>query len=69
MNTKLQKTNITMKDPWLQKNAFNDKGELRTLWEMDIAANKHPDWEFTDEANQKIGDTTLRILRDFGYQG
>jgi hypothetical protein len=69
LNTKLQKTDITMKDPWLQKNAFNDKGELRTLWEMDIAANKHPDWEFTDEANQKIGDTTLRILRDFGYQG
>ena len=69
LNTKLQKTNITMKDPWLQKNAFNDKGELRTLWEMDIAANNHPDWQFTDEAHQKIGDTTLRILRDFGYQG
>jgi hypothetical protein len=69
LNTKLQKTDITMKDPWLQKNAFNDKGELRTLWEMDIAANNHPDWQFTDEANQKFGDTTLRILRDFGYQG
>jgi hypothetical protein len=69
LNTKLQKTNITMKDPWLQKNAFNDKGELRTLWEMDIAANNHPDWQFTDEAHQKIGDATLRILRDFGYQG
>lgn len=69
LNTKLQKTNITMKDPWLQKNAFNDKGELRTLWEMDIAANNHPDWQFTDEAHQKIGDTTLRILRDFGFQG
>jgi hypothetical protein len=69
LNTKLQKTNMTMKDPWLQKNAFNDKGELRTLWEMDIAANNHPDWQFTDEAHQKIGDSTLRILRDFGYQG
>lgn len=69
LNTKLQKTNITMKDPWLQKNAFNDKGELRTLWEMDVAANKHPDYPFTDEAHQKFGDTTLRILRDFGYQG
>jgi hypothetical protein len=68
-NTKLQKTNATMKDPWLQKNAFNDKGELRTLWEYDVALNNHPDYPFTDEAHQKFGDTTLRILRDFGYQG
>jgi hypothetical protein len=66
---KLQKANMTMKDPWFQQNMFNEKGELKTLWEMDMASMKHPDWEFTDEAHEKVGNFALSILRDFGLQG
>jgi hypothetical protein len=69
IGTKLQKANMTMKDPWFQKNMFNDKGELKTLWEMDMAAMQHPDWEMTDEAHEKVGNFALSILRDFGLQG
>jgi hypothetical protein len=69
IGTKLQKANMTMKDPWFQKNMFNDKGELKTLWEMDMAAMQHPDWQYTDEAHEKVGNFALSILRDFGLQG
>ena len=68
-NSKLQRVDITMNDEWLQKNAKDEKGNLRPVWQMDTALMNHPDWEFTDEAQEKVGDVTLRILRDFGFQG
>ena len=69
VGTKLQKANMTMKDPWFQQNMFNEKGELKTLWEMDMATMKHPDWEYTDDAREQVGNSTLRVLRDMGLQG
>jgi hypothetical protein len=69
VSAKLQKANMTMKDPWFQKNMFNDKGELKSLWEMDMATMKHPDWEFTDDAHEQVGNSALRVLRDMGLQG
>jgi len=69
VSAKLQKANMTMKDPWFQQNMFNEKGELKTLWEMDMAAMKHPDWEFTDDAHEQVGNSALRVLRDMGLQG
>ena len=68
-NSKLQRVDITMNDEWLQKNAKDEKGNLRPVWQMDSALMNHPDWEFTDEAHEKVGDITLKILRDFGFQG
>jgi hypothetical protein len=68
-NSKLQRVDMTMNDEWLQKNAKDEKGNLRPVWQIDEALMKHPDWEFTDEAQEKVGDVTLRILRDFGFQG
>lgn len=68
-NSKLQRVDMTMNDEWIQKNAKDEKGNLRPVWQMDAALMKHPDWEFTDEAHEKVGDITLKILRDFGFQG
>jgi hypothetical protein len=68
-NSKLQRVDMTMNDEWLQKNAKDEKGNLRPVWQMDSALMQHPDWEFTDEAHEKVGDVTLKILRDFGFQG
>lgn len=68
-NNKLQRVDMTMNDEWFQKNAKDEKGNLRPVWQMDAALVQHPDWEFTDEAHEKVGDVTLKILRDFGFQG
>ena len=68
-NNKLQRVDMTMNDEWFQKNAKDEKGNLRPVWQMDAALMNHPDWEFTDEAHEKVGDVTLKILRDFGFQG
>jgi len=68
-NAKLQRVDMTMNDEWFQKNAKDEKGNLRPVWQIDTELMKHPDWEFTDEAHEKVGDVTLRILRDFGFQG
>jgi hypothetical protein len=68
-NSKLQRVDMTMNDEWFQQNAKDEKGNLRPVWQMDAALMKHPDWEFTDEAHEKVGDVTLKILRDFGFQG
>jgi hypothetical protein len=69
MNSRLQKTNITMKDDWLMKNMFDEKGNLRPIWDFDRATAQHPDFAFTDEAIEKSTSTVLRILQDFGLQG
>lgn len=69
MNTKLQRTDVTMKDNWLMTNMFDEKGNLRPIWDFDRAAMKHPDFAFTDEAIEKSTSTALRILQDFGLQG
>lgn len=68
-NAKLQRVDITMNDEWMQKNVKDEKGNLRPVWQIDTALMNHPDWEFTDEAHEKVGDVTLKILRDFGFQG
>ena len=68
-NAKLQRVDITMNDEWMQKNVKDEKGNLRPVWQIDTALMNHPDWEFTDEAQEKSGDVTLKILRDFGFQG
>jgi hypothetical protein len=69
MNSKLQKTNITMKDDWLMKNMFDEKGNLRPIWDFDRAVRQHSDFAFTDEAIEQSTSTVLRILQDFGLQG
>jgi len=68
-NSKLQRVDMSMNDEWFQKNAKDEKGNLRPVWQIDTALMNHPDWEFTDEAHEKVGDVTLKILRDFGFQG
>lgn len=68
-NSKLQRVDMTMNDTWFQQNVKDEKGNLRPVWQMDTILMNHPDWQFTDEAHEKVGDVTLKILRDFGFQG
>jgi len=68
-NAKLQRVDMNMNDTWFQQNVKDEKGNLRPVWQMDTALMNHPDWQFTDEAHEKVGDFTLKILRDFGFQG
>ena len=53
----------------MQQNMFDEKGNLRPVWDFDRALMQHPDFAFTDEAIEKSTSTVLRILQDFGLQG
>jgi hypothetical protein len=66
---KLGKSNVDWKDPWIAQNVFNDKGELITNWEFEKKITRHPDYEFSEEANDSVYRKILQIGRDFGLEG
>lgn len=70
-NTKLQRADGTMNDPWLQANAKDEKGNLLTGYALDMKIMADPtlDWDKTDEAQDTYSNYTLRILKDFGLTG
>ena len=70
-NTKLDRSDLTMNDPWFQKNSKDEKGNLLSGYQLDakVKADKSLGWGFTPEAQEEYGDYTLNILKDFGLTG
>lgn len=58
---------ISLNDPTL-RSAISDKGETN-LYDFQRALRKDSRWQYTQNARQEVGDTTLNVLRDFGFQG
>lgn len=58
---------ISLNDPTL-RSAISDKGETN-LYDFQRALRKDSRWQYTQKARQEVGDITLNVLRDFGFQG
>lgn len=58
---------IDLNDPTL-RSAISDKGETN-LYDFQRALRKDSRWQYTQNARQEVGDITLNVLRDFGFQG
>lgn len=58
---------ISLNDPTL-RSAISDKGETN-LYDFQRMLRKDSRWQYTQNARQEIGDITLNVLRDFGFQG
>jgi len=58
---------IDLNDPTL-RSAISDKGEVN-LYDFQRQLRKDNRWQYTQQARQEVGDLTLNVLRDFGFQG
>lgn len=58
---------IDLNDPTL-RSAITDKGETN-LYDFQRALRKDSRWQYTENARREVGDATLNVLRDFGFQG
>lgn len=58
---------IDLNDPTL-RSAISDKGETN-LYDFQRMLRKDSRWQYTQGARQEVGDITLNVLRDFGFQG
>lgn len=58
---------IDLNDPTL-RSAISDKGETN-LYDFQRALRKDSRWQYTQGAREEVGDVTLKVLRDFGFQG
>lgn len=58
---------ISLNDPTL-RSAISDKGETN-LYDFQRALRKDSRWQYTQNARKEVGDITLNVLRDFGFQG
>lgn len=58
---------IDLNDPTLRM-AISDKGETN-LYDFQRQLRKDSRWQYTQQARQEVGDMTLNVLRDFGFQG
>lgn len=58
---------ISLNDPTL-RGAISDKGETN-LYDFQRMLRKDSRWQYTQNARQEVGDITLNVLRDFGFQG
>ena len=58
---------ISLNDPTL-RSAISDKGETN-LYDFQRALRKDSRWQYTQNARQEVGNITLNVLRDFGFQG
>jgi hypothetical protein len=47
---------------------FSDKGGSN-IYDFKRALRKDSRWQYTEQAREEVADTTLGILRDFGFQG
>ena len=50
------------------RSAISDKGDMNIYdFKKTLKADKR--WQYTENAKQEVSDMTLKILRDFGFQG
>jgi hypothetical protein len=52
----------------LLRSAISDKGDMN-IYDFKKALRKDSRWQYTEQARQDVSNSTLNILRDFGFQG
>jgi hypothetical protein len=50
------------------RSAISDKGDMN-IYEFKKTLKADKRWQYTENAKQEVSDMTLKILRDFGFQG
>lgn len=50
------------------RSAITDKGDMN-IYDFKKALKKDDRWQYTESANKEVSDITLKVLRDFGFQG
>jgi hypothetical protein len=50
------------------RSAISDKGDMN-IYEFKKTLKRDSRWQYTENAKQEVSDMTLKILRDFGFQG
>ena len=50
------------------RSAISDKGDMN-VFDFKKTLKKDSRWQYTENAKQEVSDITLKILRDFGFQG
>ena len=63
----LQPDQIDLNDPTL-RSAINNNGDMN-IYDFKKALRKDSRWQYTENARDEIANTTLGILRNFGFQG
>lgn len=63
----LDEGQIDLMDPTLRM-GINDKGDIN-LYDYEKALRQDSRWQYTGDARQKVSDSALTVLRNFGFQG
>ena len=50
------------------RSAISDKGDMN-IYDFKKTLKRDNRWQYTENAKQEVSDMTLKILRDFGFQG
>jgi hypothetical protein len=50
------------------RSAISDKGDMN-IFDFKKTLKRDSRWQYTENAKQEVSDMTLKILRDFGFQG
>jgi hypothetical protein len=58
---------IDLNDPML-RNGITEKGDMN-IFDFKKTLKKDSRWQYTENAKTEVSDITLRVLRDFGFQG
>ena len=63
----LDEGQIDLMDPTLRM-GINEKGDVN-LYDYEKALRQDSRWQYTGDARQKVSDSALTVLRNFGFQG
>lgn len=63
----LDEDQIDLNDPTLRM-AITDKGDMN-LYDFGKALRQDNRWQYTANAKEEVANATLKVLRDFGFQG
>jgi hypothetical protein len=58
---------IDLNDPTL-RSAITDKGDMN-LYDFRKNLRKDNRWQYTSDAREEVGNSALKVLQDFGFQG
>ena len=63
----LDEGQIDLMDPTLRM-GINEKGDIN-LYDYEKALRQDSRWQYTGDAREKVSDSALTVLRNFGFQG
>ena len=63
----LDPNTIDLNDPTL-RSAITDKGDIN-LYDFKKNLRRDNRWQYTSDAREEVGNSALKVLQDFGFQG